>query len=305
MKDVIFIETLEPGMNGLNMAEGLLRRLNGFTKRLVGPNQLERVERGHAAEMVERHIVFIKNDIKKRIHIYDPLKFKLAFQAFLQWLREEDYKRIKEMPENLPEDEYLSGLIRDFLIRGSYYALEERYIKHRVMNKLGTPDDNNIKLMEIVDFIIDGVEKDDFKRLKYFREEARFKTFFSTVVSSLFNDYWRRHYKIAKEVTKYEPDFNDAFDNPLKNPEENMLHIEHQQDREAAAKLLPDILARLTAEESFAVKMKFEKGMKISPIARTLGRSDYKTKQFIKQTVEKISREIAQKIKRGDYHDPS
>lgn len=305
MRDGISIKTLEPGMNGLNMAKNFLRRVNDFTKRVACPIQLEKVERGYAAERVERHIEFIKNDIKKRIHIYDPLKFKPAFRAFLQWLREEDYRRIREMPIHLPGEEYLSGLITDFLIRGAYYALEERYIKRRVMNKLGSLDDNNIRLMEIVDFIIDGVEKNDFKRLRYFREKAKFKTFFSTVVSSLLNDYWRLHYKIAREVTTYEPDFNNAFDNPLKTPEENMLHVEHQQDREAAAKLLPGILERLTAEESFAIKMKFEKGMKISPIARALGRSDYKTKQFIQQTVQKISLEIAQRIKKGDHHDPS
>ncbi len=296
MREETFIKTLEPGINGLDIAKDFLRRVNDFTRRFAGPSQ---------SEIVERHIAFIKKDIKKRIHIYDPLTFKPAFRAFLRWLREEDYKRIREIPGNLTEEEHLSALIGDFLIRGTYYALEERYIKRRVMNKLGTTDDNNIRLMEIVDFIVEGVEKNDFKRLRYFCEKAKFKTFFSTVVSSLLNDYWRRHYKIAREVTTYEPDFNDAFDNSLKNPEENMLHIEHEREREAAAKLLPRILERLTAEESFAIKMKFEKGMKISPIARALGRSDYKTKQFINQTVQKISREIAREIKRGDHHDPS
>ncbi len=307
MIDVLFVKALEPGINGLDMAKSLLRRMRGLTKPSACSLPLERVEREQAVDVVERHMAFIKKDMKARIHMYDPLTFKPAFHGFLRWLGEDGYLKIREMPGHMPVEEYLSRLGKEFLIRTAYYALEERYIRRRVAAKLGALEDNNIKLMEIVDFIIEGVEKNNFKRLNYFREEAKFKTFFSTVVSSLLNDFWRRHYKIAKEVTTYEVDFNDAFEHPHKNPEEKMLHIEHQRDREAAAKLLPGILERLTAEEVFVIKMRFEKGMKISPIARALGRSDYKTKQFIEKTLRKISVEMAQRLEnyRGGHNDPS
>jgi RNA polymerase sigma factor (sigma-70 family) len=171
------------------------------------------------------------------------------------------------------------------------------------MDKLGILDPNDIRVLEIVDFIIERIERNELARLKKFAERAKFKTFLSTVISSLLMDFWREKYKIGKQVKKYGPEFEEVFDEPQNDPLETLIHLEHEESRNRAAEFLPGILARLDVEEKLAIKMKYEKNMNISAIARTLGRTRFKTEQWLKQIERRISMEISASIKRGGSHE--
>ncbi|NIM10424.1 MAG: sigma-70 family RNA polymerase sigma factor [Candidatus Aminicenantes bacterium] len=241
---------------------------------------------------------YIKRSIRKKIAIYEPLEFKTAYQGFTKWVQNEEFNVFRNMPENCTVDVFLDELIKNFLIENAYYALSERYIQRRMMNKLGILDSNDIRLLEIVDFIIEGIERNELGRLKMFEERAKFKTFLSTVISSLLMDFWRKKYQKEKHVTKYEPEFEELFYEPQKDPLETLIHMESEETKDKAAEFLPRILDKLDAEEKLAIKMKYEKGMKISAIAKTLDRTRFKTEKFVKQIEMSISKEILSEIKK-------
>ena len=110
-----------------------------------------------------------------------------------------------------------------------------------------------------------------------------------TVVSSLLNDFWRHRYKVEKNVTRYETDFQEMFDRPQKSPLEELIQHDNETFKTEALELLPAIL---DAAQRVAIKLKYEKKMKLSAISRTLGRSRFKTEQYIKEIERRIAMEI-------------
>lgn len=241
---------------------------------------------------VKRRLKFIKKTIKIRIAKYDPLDYRTAYRRILEKLQPNDFVTLREIPSDVQPEPYLDELVKNHLIETAYYELEERYIRHRLMAKLGLSEVNDIRLMEIVDFITAEIERDNFKRLKYYKEEAKFKTFFSTVVSSLLMDFWRNKYRDANHATKYESDFEDYVNPPIANPLERLLDIENQELMQTAKEILPKVLAGLDQQERLVIKLKYNKGMNTSAIARSIGFTRYKTEQLIRKTEYKLSAEI-------------
>ena len=139
--------------------------------------------------------------------------------------------------------------------------------------------------------------KDGLKRLKGFKEKSKFKTFLTTAVIRLLYDFWRQKGSKEEHVTKYGPEFEALFDSPVDEPLSRLIQLEDEQFKNKAAEFLPRILDQLDSEEKLAVKMKYQKSMKISAIARTLGRTRFKTEQMIKQIEINISKEILSEIK--------
>ncbi len=217
---------------------------------------------------------------------------------FIKWVQDEDFKVIHEMPINYKVEEFLDGLIKSFLIENAYYALAEKYIQRILMNKLGITNPNEIRLLEIGDFIRERLEKEGLKRLKIFKEKSKFKTFLTTAVIRLLIDFWRQQGAVEEKVTKYGTEFDALFDPPVDNPLIGLIKSEDEQFMNKAAEFLPKILDKLDFKEKLAIKLKYEKEMKISAIARTLDRTRFKTGQFIKQIEIKISMEISSEIKR-------
>lgn len=246
--------------------------------------------------ILKKFLKHVKRAIKQKIALYEPLEFKTAYKRFLNRVREDRYRVIREMPGNGAFQEYLDNYIKDFLIENAYYAMEEKHIRQRVMNKLGLSDPHNIRLLETVDFIMEGIEREGMKRIKSFGEKCKFKTYFFTVVSSLLNDYWRRHYTAEKHVTKYEPEFEQLFDKPQQSPLDFLIRMDDNETRARAEELLPGLVNQLTGEEQVVIKLKYEKNLSISAIARTIGRSRFKTEQYIKQLERRISMDILQKM---------
>lgn len=239
---------------------------------------------------------YIKRTIRKKIAIYEPLDVKTAYQEFTKWVQNEDFNVFRNIPKNCTVDVFLDDSIKNFLIQHAYYALAEKYIQRILMNKLGTSDPNEFKILETGDFIRERLEKEGLKRLKGFKEKSKFKTFLTTAVIHLLYDFWRQKGSKDDQVTKYGPEFDALFDLPVADPLSRLIQLEDEQFKNKAAEFLPRILAKLEYEQKLAVEMKYEKGMNTSAIARTLSRTRFKTEQLIKQIERRLSMELSEKI---------
>lgn len=246
----------------------------------------------------------IKKTLKRKIAVYKPLGFEATFNGFLRRLGAQDLNALREMPpEGERREAYLDGLIKDFLIENAYYALEEKYIRRRLMNRLGISDPTDVRFLEMVDFIVEGIERGGLKRLKTFQERCQFKTYLCTVISSLLNDYWREKYKIEKKVTRYEQDFEEMFNLPVDDTAAVLIYLEDEKLKRNAAASLPQVLDKLDFRERLVIKLKYQKNMKTSEIAGTLDLSRYKAEQLIQEAEMRIKKEILSQLKnRGGRH---
>lgn len=267
-------------------------------------NESVRLDRNQAGDIFKRYRDFIEMSIKKKIALYEPLEFKTTYQKFLLRLQEEGFEVTGEIPTNGngKMEAVLEGLIKDFLIENAYYALSEKYIQRIIMNKLFTSDANDIRVLELGDSIREKLERDGLKKLKCFQEKAKFKTFLVTAVTRLLIDSWRQKGRIEEQVTKYRPEFVALFDTPVDDPLKKLIKSEDEDSRNKAAEFLPQALDKLDNNERLAIKLKYEKDMKLSAISRTLGCTRFKAGILIKQIEWRISREIAAKLKQGGRH---
>jgi RNA polymerase sigma factor (sigma-70 family) len=245
-----------------------------------------------AERIFNKYANWISKTIKKKIAIYDPLEFEKTHEDFIKCLQDEDFKVLREMPKNYKTKVYLDVQIKSFLIQNTYYALEERYIKQRIMNKIGSSEPDEIRILEAVDFIMAELEKDDMSGLKKFKELCKFKYFLGTVVTRRWFDYLRRHYKIKKNVEKFSTDFENMFDAILEDPQKRLIKLEYEKAKKIAAEILPEIMDALEPGEKQAIKWKYEDGLNVSGISRGLGYTRYKTEKFI----AKLEKNIAKKI---------
>ncbi|HLP46157.1 MAG TPA: sigma-70 family RNA polymerase sigma factor, partial [Candidatus Kapabacteria bacterium] len=150
--------------------------------------------------------------------------------------------------------------------------------------------------------IREKLEQEGLKKLKSFQEKSKFKTFLVTAVTRLLIDAWRQKGSIEEKVIKYGPEFDALFDPPVDDPLKKLIKLEDENFKNKAAAFLPRILDKLDYNEKLALKLKYEKDMKLSAIARTLGYTRFKTGLFIKQLEWRIFREISAELKKGGHH---
>lgn len=256
-----------------------------------------------AEKIFKENLKHIKRTIKKKIAIYEPLDFKSAYNGFTKWVQDEAFGVTREMPVDCREEVFLEDLIKNFLIEHAYYALAQKYLQRIIMNKLGNSNPNDVRVQDAVDFTRERLEKDGLKRLRHFKERCKFKTFLTSAVYRLLIDLWRQQGTAADHVTKYGPEFDALFDLPGNDPLSRLTRLEDEEFKKKAAELLPRVLDKLDAKEKLALKMKYEKGINISEIARTLGRTRYKTNEFIREIEQRITKEILSKIKKGGSNE--
>ena len=244
--------------------------------------------------MILKHrIKYIKEVLKEKIATYEPLDFMTTYKEFIKSVQDGDLKAVKEIPVNCKAQWCLNFLIKNILITKAYYAFGEKYIRQRLMIRLGISNPNDIRLLETVDYILERLERNRLEKLKKFKEKCKFKTFLSLVAVSLLMDFWRKKYREEKSAAKYEADFEALFSPPAADPLEVLIDTENEERKKQSAQMLPQILQRLNPEEKLVYQLKYERDIKkTSEIARTLGRTPYKTKQFIKQLERKIKEEI-------------
>jgi RNA polymerase sigma factor (sigma-70 family) len=263
-----------------------------------------------AEGILKGSLKYIKKAITKKISIYEPLTLETTYGEFIAFLREDDFKVFREKADSSELKPYLDERIKDFLIRQAYLSLEEKYIRQRMMAKLGIYNPDDIKLMQIVDYIIDRLEENRLERLKKFAEKCKFKTFLSSVVSNLLYDFWRDKYADEKQETKYKDDFKNLFDPPVEDPLNVLIETEEEEKKNRAAKILRRLVEQLDFKDKLALDLKFEQGLKLSEIARTLGEQGlklseiartlgetrYKTEQFINNIMHTLSNEIHKRL---------
>jgi RNA polymerase sigma factor (sigma-70 family) len=253
---------------------------------------------------VKHRLKYIKKILKKKIAHYEPLDFRTIYKEFIKMVRDGDLSAVKNIPGNCQASWCLDFLIKDFLTQRAYFALGEKYIRQRLMNRLGISNPNDIKLLEILDYIMERLEKNDLEKIKKFKEKCRFKTFLGLAATHLLLDFWRKKYREAKSATKYEADFEDLFNPSAEDPIEGLIRLDDEERKKQAARVLPQILDRLSPVEKLVYRLKYEQGIKkTSEIARTLGHTAYKSRQSIKQMEFKIKTAISAEIERGGYHE--
>ncbi|MGD2092045.1 MAG: sigma-70 family RNA polymerase sigma factor [Candidatus Aminicenantes bacterium] len=253
---------------------------------------------------LKHRLKYIKKTLKEKIASYKPLDYKTAYNRFMQWIQDDCINNIEKIPERCKAKWCMELLIKNFLIREAYYVLGEKYIQQCLMNRLGLFEENDIKILEILDYIMEKLEKNSMEKLKKFKEKCQFKTFLSLVAVSELLNFWRKKYRAEKKATKYETDFEDEYLRPVDNPVDVMINAEDEELKSQIGEILPGVLAELDTEEKLVYQLKYEMDLKkTSEIARRLGRSHYKTRQLIQHTEEKIKREILARIKRGGNHE--
>lgn len=255
---------------------------------------------------------YIRSIMEEKIDIYEPLDVEAIYREFTEWIQAEEFKVLREIPADykvfiigkiLPVyrvKAFLNDLIKNFLIERAYYALAERLIQKRIMKRFDISDPNDIRVLEIADFIMKEIEEDNLARLKKFEERSKFKYFMGIVVTRLLFDFLRLHYKTKKNVTTFAPEFEALFERPVDSPYDLLIKLEDEEAKKKAAEILPQILENLGPEEKLAIQWKYEEGMSTSATARAFGTSRYKTEKFI----EKLEYEIAKKILKGTASPP-
>lgn len=257
-----------------------------------------------ARDILRLHRSRIKKTIKAGIAGYAPLNAGRTYKDFLARLEKEDFKLIRQVPPQVDWPKHFDDLIKDFLVENCYYTLAEKYIQQRIMSKLGILEANDIKVLELVDFVQSRLEKDGLKKLKTFKGNASFKTFLATAVTRLIFDFWRTKRRVGKQVTRYEPEFEAMFDPPAPDPQALLLQSEDEECRQKTLAFLPQLIKQLSVPEKLAIQMRYDHGSNISAIARTLGLNHYKTRTLLKN----LERQIKMKLKAslnpgGGRHD--
>lgn len=218
---------------------------------------------------LKHRLKYIKRVLKEKTATYEPLNFITTYKEFIKLIQDEELKVIRKIPVNCKAEWCLSFLIKNILIRKAYYAFGEKYIRQRLMNRLVISDPNDIKLLEIVDYIMERLERNGLEKLKKFKEKCKFKTFLSLVAASMLMDFWRKKYRAEKSATKYKTDFEALFNPAAADPLEVLINWDDEERKNQAAQVLPQILERLNPEERLVYQLKYEMDIKkISEIAQ-------------------------------------
>ncbi len=269
-------------------------------------------DKARAKKIFKNKRKHIRSIMEEKIDIYEPLDVEAIYREFMEWLQDEEFKVIREIPADykvfiigkiLPVYKvkaFLNDLIKNFLIERAYYSLAERLIPKRIMKRFDISDPNDIRVLEITDFIMKELEADNLARLKKFEERSKFKYFMGIVVTHLLFDFLRLHYKTKKNVTTFAPEFEALFERPVDGPYDLLIKLEDEEAKKKAAEILPQILENLGPREKLAVQWKYKDGMSTSATARAFGTSRYKTEKFI----ETLEYEIAKKILEGTASPP-
>jgi RNA polymerase sigma factor (sigma-70 family) len=257
-----------------------------------------------AEKIFKKNLRHMKNTIERKIDLYKPLNRETTYPEFLEWIQDGEFKVIREIPAGCKVKTSLDDLVKNFLIERAYYALAERYIQRRLMKKLDISDPNDIRILEVADFIMKEIEKDGLARLKKFEERAEFKYFLGMVVTRLWYDFLREHYQTKKHLTKFDREFESMFERPAGSTYDLAIKLEDEGLKKKAAEILPQILDSLAPAEKMAIKWKYEDDLNISAISRALGKTRYKTEKLIEETEVKIRKKILLRIKyKGGQND--
>jgi RNA polymerase sigma factor (sigma-70 family) len=250
--------------------------------------EVGQLDKEQAVEILKKYLRHIKKAIKNRIDLYEPLEFKTAFKAFLEWIQKEEYKVIRGFPgRDSNFENYLNDLIRQFLVEKTFYLfifedqdLLENYVRDILI-------DFSIPLElteEISNFVREKLETrkkvNEIKR--NFKERSKLKTYFYASIANLVKNYQRKyHPKNNNEVPIKVPNGTyviDKLPSPINSPS-TVAEVAEIKER---AEKLPDI-------EKVAIKLYYYDGKtNFSELGRALGKSRYIAKKILKSAEYKV-----------------
>jgi len=243
-------------------------------------DEILRISKEQAGKIFENHLKHIKRTIKKRIAIYEPLEFKTAFNGFVKWVQDEEYKVIREIPADCPLESYLDDWVREFLIEKTYFHFlfeEEDLITRFVIN---ISNKNGIPLTlspEITIFVREKLEdKNKLETMKRsFKEGSKLKTYFYTMTRNAVMDYERKYYvKVESQDSLNMDKFKSAAPS---------THIKVEE------KEIKERVEKLGHEEKVALKMYYYENItNINRIAGTLKTTRHKAKKILENAVDKV-----------------
>lgn len=233
-----------------------------------------------AGKIFANHLKSIKRTIKKKIALYEPLEFKTAYNGFVNWAQNENYKVIREIPADCPLENYLDDRIREYLIEKTYFLFlfeEEDLITRFVIN---ISKKNGIPLTlspEISIFVREKLE--DKNKLatikKSFKEESKLKTYFYTMTRHLVFDYGRK-YNVKVEL-------KDSVDMDKIKSSTSTPHIKLEE------KEIKERVEKLGHQEKIAFKMYYYENItNFNAMARTLKTTRHKAKKILGIAVDKL-----------------
>ncbi len=265
-------------------------------KRKTGVIDSIQMSKEGTRELVNKNVTLIKKIIKSKMSLY-PLNFKVVFKKFVDEIKVNNCEMIRDIPTQYTFETYLESLIKKFLIKEAYFALEEECIQRRIWKDLKTPDKNDFNRIEIIDFVTARIEKNDLEKLNNFREKARFKTFLTSIVSFQIADYWRDHYKVKKRIEKYGRELSERYNIDRDDPLTGLIRSEDEEIKEKITDVLAAKRQEANGGDWVAFEMFYYEDMSLIAIARTFKTSVYKVKKRIMILRDSIIAEVLRKIK--------
>jgi RNA polymerase sigma factor (sigma-70 family) len=142
---------------------------------------------------------------------------------------------------------------------------------------------------DALNFVLDKLAANDYKKIRAYRGESSFKTFITTVVARLIYTYGRKVGSREKKVGELS---HDVPDPNVRNPLEFLIEVEGERFKEKALQCLPGILKNLTKQEQRIIRMKYEWELKISTVSKTLGISRYRVERILEGAEFKIKQRL-------------
>jgi RNA polymerase sigma factor (sigma-70 family) len=237
----------------------------------------------------------IRKILEKKGNIY-RLDMKGLYEKFIKRIQDDNYKMIRDIPENCIFEEYLENLIRDLLIEETYFVLLEKgfisEIVSSVLTMMGIPMDLKD---DILDYVQEKLEKNKLEKIKKFTEKIKFTTFLFTVVRHIILDYYRKKTSGEKPPRSF---IDRGLDYLANVPELDYVKLEGEDIKEKISDHLPMWIEHLNNEEKLAFKMYyFQNIQNITAIARVLGTTRYKAEKVLAAATDTILKEIRKALK--------
>ena len=130
-----------------------------------------------AAELVNKNLKRIKKAIKNKAAVY-TLDFKITFKRFVEELKANNYEIVRNIPETVEVETYLTDLIKSFLIRQAYFTKEEEDYIQKVVTNVSKEYKFPLSFGPgIVNDVKEKIEEGKLNKLTKFRESSKFTTF--------------------------------------------------------------------------------------------------------------------------------
>jgi RNA polymerase sigma factor (sigma-70 family) len=241
----------------------------------------------------------IRKSIKRKMTIY-PLDANRSFEQFVEELKANDYKIVRNINETNKPEQYLLDLLKSFMIRRAYFLNDkDNFIPKVVIHLLKAYKFPLSFHQGIVDYVKTKLEEGDLRRLKQFRETSKFSTFLFGVVRNLIIDYMRKIKNIhfPNEIT-VPPEILEKLHRTGVTPEEFAIAAEEEDIKGKITGLLALKVEKLPVKEKIAFRSYYYENItNISRIARDLGITRHKADVMIKQTWNELVVEIKKEIK--------